>query len=708
VHPGRDAIDDSVRILKHGETFVVLDRHGDARPGGRSSSGLYHDGTRHLSLFTLHVAGDRPLLLKSTVTTDNLLLAVDLTNPDRSQDLDLDADTVHLFRGKLVRDGVMHETLRLTNHGLTPVAFPVTWRFAADFVDLFEVRGSKRAQRGQLLGAEVAADQVALAYRGLDGVVRRTLVRAHPRPARIAGDAIRFDVVLAPKQEATLELEVVCEGERTPARIAPARWAPAYRALTEERAAARARCVTLFSDNPLFNRWLDRSVADLYMMVTDTEHGPYPYAGVPWYNTVFGRDGIWTALFTAWVDPAIARGVLGYLAATQADRDDEASDAEPGKIVHELRRGEMAALGEIPFRRYYGTIDATPLFVALAGAYYQRTGDADTIARLWPHLERAIAWMDDDGDRDGDGFLEYGRRSANGLVQQGWKDSDDSVFHSDGTLAPGPIALCEVQGYAYAARRAGARLAQLLGDAARADQLDQAATRLRTRFEDAFWCDHLGTYALALDGDKRRCAVLTSNPGHCLHAGIVDPARARRVAESLLSDEMFSGWGVRTVGRLETRYNPMSYHDGSVWPHDCAIAAAGLARYGMKREALRIFSALFDASVFMDLNRLPELMCGFSRKTGQGPTQYPVACSPQAWSSAAVFALLEACLGLAIDAPARRVRITAPCLPPWLGWLDLRDLCVAGGRLDLRVRRLDDGCAVDVLAAEGDVQLIVD
>jgi glycogen debranching enzyme len=707
VHPGRDAIDDSVRVLKHGETFAVFDRHGDATPTGRSSSGLYHDGTRHLSHLTLHVCGDRPLLLKSTLTYDNLVLAVDLTNPDVSEQGGPEADTVHAFRGKLLRDGVMHEVLRLTNHGLEPVRLQIMWRFGADFADIFEVRGSHRARRGTPLGAEVASDQVTLGYRGLDGVVRKTIVRARPQPTRAGADSIRFDVTLAPKQETSIELDVICQGERTPALIHPGRWEPAYRAVTGERSAARARSATLFSDNPLFNRWIDRSLADFYMMVTETEHGPYPYAGIPWYNTVFGRDGLWTALFTAWLDPAVARGVLDYLAATQADRRDDTRDAEPGKIVHEIRRGEMAALGEIPFQKYYGTIDATPLFVILAGVYFRRTGDVETIKRLWPSIERALAWIDGDGDLDHDGFLEYARRSMHGLVQQGWKDSEDSVFHADGTIAPGPIALCEVQGYAFAARRAGAQLARALGYDVRADQLELDADALRVRFEEAFWCEHLGTYALALDGEKRRCAVLASNAGHCLWSGIASPERARRVADALLSDEMFSGWGVRTVGRLEMRYNPMSYHDGSVWPHDSAICAAGLARYGFAREAARIWSALFDASVFMDLNRLPELICGFSRKAGQGPTLYPVACSPQAWSSASAFGLVQAALGLEIDAPARRVRLASPWLPAWLGWLDVRDLAIGDARIDLRVRRDGDGCAVDVLRNDGDLDLIV-
>ena len=414
------------------------------------------------------------------------------------------------------------------------------------------------------------------------------------------------------------------------------------------------------------------------MMTTELSTGPYPYAGIPWFNTPFGRDGIITALESLWLRPALSRGVLAYLASTQATEAIAEQDAEPGKILHETRSGEMAALGEMPFGRYYGSVDATPLFICLAREYYERTGDRTFVESLWPHLEAALRWIDEHGDLDGDGFVEYQRQSCGGLLHQGWKDSDDAVFHADGSPARGPIALSEVQGYVYAAQRAGAALAALLGQSTRAAQLSDRAGQLRERFEQAFWCEDLSSYALALDGDKRPCRVRTSNAGHCLFTGIAREEHARRVANTLLGPASFSGWGVRTVADTESRYNPMSYHNGSVWPHDNALVASGLARYGLTEGALRIWNGLFAASTYFELHRMPELICGFAQEPGEGPVLYPVACSPQAWAAASVFLLIQACLGLEIHAPKSQVSFTRPQLPAALDELRIHNLSVAG------------------------------
>jgi len=461
------------------------------------------------------------------------------------------------------------------------------------------------------------------------------------------------------------------------------------------------------TSNHLFNEVISRSASDMYMLVTPTERGLYPYAGIPWYSTVFGRDGIITAMMLLWADPSIAKGVLRYLAEMQATDVDPAADAQPGKILHERRLGEMARLGEVPFRRYYGTVDATPLFVMLAGQYYERTGDQETIKAIWPNIEAALRWCDEYGDRDGDGFVEYHRETDQGLANQGWKDSHDSIFHADGSGAEGPIALCEVQAYVFAAKQAAARLATTLNQADISNRLAKEAVNLRERFEAAFWCEDISTYALALDGAKRPCRVRASNAGHALFAGIAAPERAHRVARTLMSPDSFSGWGIRTLARGEARYNPMSYHNGSIWPHDNGLIALGMAQYGLKHEAAQVFRALFEVASYQELRRLPELFCGFTRRRHRGPTAYPVACSPQAWAAATPFALLGSSLGLELNHEGNAVRFNDPTLPSFLDEVLIHELRVNASTFDLRLHRYGQDVSLNVLKRAGDARILL-
>jgi glycogen debranching enzyme len=708
--------DERTRVLKHGDTFGVFDRFGDVQPVGLGEQGLFHEGTRHLSRLELRLARLRPLLLSSTINETNDLFAVDLTNPDMAEGdgrIVLPRGVLHVFRTKFIWQGALHERVRVSNYGMATVSISLVIRFDADFVDIFEVRGQRRERRGTRFEPRVAGSSCTLGYEGLDRRVRETVIDFFPDPAELQGGSARFEVTLAPQEHGAVTLAIRCRGEASRPLAAgngpevAAAHDRAQTALAHSVAEARRHQAQVTTGNEQFNGWLDRSSADLQMMMTETPHGLYPYAGVPWFSTVFGRDGIITALQLLTLAPEAARGVLDYLAAGQADRASPEQDAEPGKILHETRTGEMAALGEVPFGRYYGSVDATPLFVVLAGAYYRRTADRGFAERLWPHVERALRWMETSGDPDGDGFVEYARRSAHGLVQQGWKDSHDSVFHADGTMAEPPIALCEVQGYAYAARLAAAELATALDLPERAHELTRAAQALQKRFEEAFWCDDLGTYALALDGHKRPCRVRTSNPGHCLFAGIASPLRAQRTSHTLLEHPSFSGWGIRTLATSEARYNPMSYHNGSVWPHDNALIAAGFGRYGLRRQVLRVLEGLFGASQFLELRRMPELFCGFDRRTGEGPTLYPVACLPQAWASGSVFMVLQACLGLSVDAAAQEVRFDNPVLPEWLPEVRINHLEVGGATADLLLERHPHDVGVTVLRRNGPLRVTV-
>ena len=702
----------SPQVLKNDETFVMFDHFGDLQVHGVGDEGLYHDDTRYLAYQELAIDGVRPLFLGSSIKDNNSLLIIELMNPDlpRHDNLLVAKGMVHILRAKLLWRGACYEHIRITNHGREHFAAQVSIRFATDFADLFEVRGMSRTRRGERLETLVSANDVQLRYRGLDGDLRTTRMRFEPTPAELEENEARFQVDLAPGEESHLYATVLCEREGEPAPPAPAvaNYDAALRLAQGERArVAQARC-DIETSNPLVNLWLERSASDLAMLTTTLSSGPYPYAGVPWYSTTFGRDGILTAREMLWTDPSLARGVLGFLAATQSPGTDPARDAEPGKILHEARRCEMAATGEIPFGRYYGSVDSTPLFVGLAGAYHQRTGDLDFIRGIWPNVLAALEWMDRHGDVDGDGFVEYSRRSREGLVQQGWKDSQDSVFHADGTLAKAPIALCEVQGYVYEAKVFAADLARRLGDEALARRLRSSAQELKRIFVQQFWCDDVGSYAIALDGDKKPCRVAASNAGHALWSGIATAPHARRIVELLMSERFFSGWGIRTIARGEPRYNPMSYHNGSIWPHDNAIIAAGMARYGHAEAAMRVLAGMFDSSLHFDNYRLPELFCGFARRPGEGPTLYPVACAPQAWASAAVFGVLQACLGLDFDPAKPRVTLLSPRLPDFIQWMRISRLTVREHSLDVLLQRYRNNVGVEVMDRSGALELAVE
>ena len=698
--------DDRARVLKYGPAFAVFNRYGDIEPLGMAEHGLFYQGTRYLSEFVLTLWDARPLLLNSTVTSDNLAFTADLANVDitHNDQVAISRCTLHLTRSRFLWQNACYEELCLTNHSLSALFVPMRVTFGADYADIFEVRGVQRERRGQHKDTIVTSNSITMSYEGLDHTTYDTRIDCHPEPDEVRFSDFFFQCQLAPGESALFHLGIACDPSIRTASIGYER---AKAAAETEKRAADARACSIASSNDRLTRWIRRSTSDVEMMILGNPEKNYPYAGVPWFNTVFGRDGIITALEMLWVAPWIAKGVLEFLASNQATETEPDVEAQPGKILHETRRGEMASLGEIPFARYYGSVDATPLFVMLAGAYLERTGDVDFIRSLWPHIKLALEWADRYGDVDGDGFIEYARHGEKGLIQQGWKDSHDSVFHSDGAIAHPPIALCEVQGYVYAAKVAAAEICKQLGDSACHDALLNQAEDLRQRFEDAFWCEDLATYALALDGNKRPCRVRTSNPGHCLFSGIASPERARLVAHTLMGPDFFTGWGIRTVGAHESRYNPLSYHNGSVWPHDNAMIGAGMAKYGCRDLAGQILMGLLDVSSHVELQRLPELFCGVNRRMGQGPTLYPVACSPQAWSAGSVFLLLKACLGINVMGRHRRVVFDRPYLPEGIPQLWIRNLRVDDCHVTLYLERDTTTVRVDLLEQEGNVELAI-
>ncbi|MDP9928569.1 glycogen debranching enzyme [Variovorax paradoxus] len=687
-------------VLKEGDTYFVMDAHGDV---GGGVDGLFHNDTRMLSTFVLRLNGARPSLLSSGVSQDNVFFTANLTNHPLPVlgSTSMPQGVIHLERKRFLWGARLFERLRLVNYSDQPAEAPLTLQFGADFRDMFEVRGQQRARRGEFDAPEVGVQAVELRYEGLDTVLRRACIGFSQVPRHLDAGTASFSVPLAAHGEWTLHIEVGME----PARPGPERFRDAGVLARWRMRARQRRGSRLESSGRLFQAWLDRSRADLALLTTDLPTGPYPYAGIPWFSTPFGRDAIVTAFQTLWIDPRLAQGVLEFLAARQSRQTSSFRDAEPGKIMHETRKGEMAAVDELPFGQYYGGVDTTPLFVALAGAYAQRTADHATIDRIWPALLAACEWMERNMARHPDGLLAYQRGETSGLVNQGWKDSHDSIFHVDGRTPEGPIALVEVQGYVYAAFLAMASIAEWRVDSGAAHWRQRAAA-MRVAVENRFWLDDLQFYALAIDGSNQPCRVRASNAGHLLFTGLPIVERAVAVGRQLLSPAFASGWGIRTLPIEAVRFNPMSYHNGSVWPHDAALCAAGMARYGEREGVVRILDNLFESAAHFGM-RLPELFCGFDRQPGQSPIAYPVACLPQAWAAGSAFMLLQACLGLQVDGIRRQVTIVHPRLPADIDHLHVRHLRVGDARVDLHFQRLEDRIVVVAQSSPGGPRVAV-
>jgi glycogen debranching enzyme len=695
-----------VQVIKDDRTFLVTDRFGDVPEDNRAALGLYHKDTRFLSAFRLVVNELEPLLLHSS-TERNYSQIVELTYPFES----IDQEGLHRKENVSVQrwrvlSGSLHERIRVRNFGTKVRRLTLTLDFAADFLDIFEVRGLAREQRGQLQPAEVDRSRVVLGYRGLDGEVRTTTIRFSPAPDELDESRGVFRTACGPGDSLEIVVEVVPEVGGPPTTRTTMQQAEDR--LSREYTHWRRRCTRFKTSNVQLSGFLDRAILDLRMLTAHDDGGDeYIDAGVPWYSALFGRDALITSYEALAVNSDLAWGTLRGLAALQGKQVDEWREEEPGKILHELRVGELARAGETPHTPYYGSVDSTPLWLSVLHGAYRWTGDLDAVRELWPNVLAALTWIDKHGDADGDGYVEYRRRSPGGLDNQGWKDSSDAIVHPDGTYAEPPIALVEVQGYVYQAKRNVARLASDLGDRELAEKLEREAADLRERFNRDFWLEQPGYFALALDGEKRPVGTVTSNPGHCLWSRIVDEDKAGKVVRRLLSPALASGWGIRTLAARQAPYDPIGYHTGTVWPHDNALIAHGMRRYGFDREARQVLDGLALAGAFFPYARFPELFCGFSAEEVPVPVQYPVACRPQAWASGSPLLMVRTYAGLSADAPRGVLYIDRPRLPVWLDRVEVLGMRVGASRLDLVLTNNDGVTATEVPRKEGDLEVLI-
>lgn len=716
-------------VLKDGDLFAVFPASGeinarDAAIGeARSKDGLFFRDTRYLSRLSISINGTRPIEMGHDARDDDAGFRSDLANTylvDSQGTEFLDFD-LHIRRDRFLSDG-LYDQIEISNYGTATADLDVTLECWADYRDIFEVRGAEPTEKGEMLPTEFNDGTIRFAYATADGRHLTTLVKIDPAPDFASGRP-HVRLTIAPKARRLISCTVLVSEETigadngpdpTQARHGEAPLGGTLAPFDDARRAVAARIARrvggtakIRTSRPLFNAWLSRSSSDLAMLTTDLPTGPYPYAGIPWFAVPFGRDGLIAALQVLWLNADPAGGVLDFLAATQATTRDAFSDAEPGKILHEHRNGELARTGAVPFHHYYGGIDQTLLFVVLAYEYWKRTDDRDRLVRLEPAIRAAMEWAATYGDLDGDGFIEYQRSADSGLRNQGWKDSEDSIFHADGTLCDSPVALVEVQGYYVAALKAAAGILRELGSEDEAQVYEQQARTLIKKIDDGFWDDDLGTYCIALDRRNRQVRVSASNAGHLPFFGAVLPTRQNQLFKTLAGPTLLSGWGIRTVATDAARFNPMGYHNGSVWPHDNSLIAAGAALAGDKTLARQITSELFDASCHFPEHRLPELWCGLSRDETARPVAFPSACAPQAWAAGSAFLCIQACLGLSIDAGNHRIQITDPVLPCDLDWLELSGLNVGGRQADIAFRKRDAG-TVAVEVSQKDAGLDID
>ncbi|MHB8858446.1 MAG: amylo-alpha-1,6-glucosidase [Thermoleophilia bacterium] len=693
-------------VVKEGELFLYSDIEGNVSREDTSGLGLYFQDTRFLSTFDMTLFGSNPVLLSSTADR-GFMSQIELTNADfmSADGTVVPQETINIRRIRVV-NGKLYELVRIKNYNHFPVDISLEFDFDSDFADMFEVRGTKRTKYGTRLAPKVTEDSILLAYHGLDAILRKTDIRMETPPTRIEGTTAIFRFQLKPRERRVVKYSIE--------PILPTTHPPVATDFNKAIGDVRKSYESWFkgscqieTDNELFTAVLRSSQRDIRMLETETEMGYFLSAGVPWFVTPFGRDTIITCLQIMMLDSHPATATANVFTQLQGKVVDPWRDEEPGKIFHEVRRGELANIRAIPHTPYFGSADSTALYLIMLSDIVKWTGNLEIARNMGDAITNALGWIDEYGDIDGDGFIEYETRSKRGLVNQGWKDSGNSVVHTDGSLAETPIALSEVQAYVYYAKRRMAELFELLGDRERAEELSGQAETLKHRFNEAFWMPREGFYAMALDREKRQVKTITSNPAHGLWARIIDEDKGQLVADRLMQPDMFSGWGIRTMSKASINYNPMSYHNGSVWPHDNAIIIRGLKKYGFNPEASKVASGLFDAALHYDYYRLPELFCGFTKRSISRPVNYPVACSPQAWAAGSIFMILQALLGIEADAPSNTLYVNSPVLPKWLNEVDVKGLRVGKAAISLKFRRDVDVTSFVVTEKMGTIRTIV-
>jgi glycogen debranching enzyme len=680
-------------VIKDGNVFLVSLRDGRLPAEVEHPLGLWFRDCRFLCTHELRICGHLPRLLTATDAAGTQAVH-ELTNPDLelADGQRLPAQSLRLRVERTAEaEGALRQRIAVRSYHRHPIRLPLELRLGADFQPMLELRGV--VPRHERPPPEVGPEGFSLV--GRDRVRRSTAVRATPEPRRLDDGSLVFELDLEPRGAADIEVDFEVS-ERTNGEVS--------RDVPRRRLQKRTQ---VSSDDQLFNRILERSLDDLDLLHSELDGYSYYAAGVPWFATLFGRDSLITSFQTLSFVPGVAEETLRLLASRLGQEYNDERDEEPGKVLHELRVGEPATLGETPFARYYGSVDATPLFLCLLGRHADWSGNLDLFRELRGPAEAALEWIDRYGDLDGDGLVEYRRRSPHGLVTQGWKDSVDGLPDDAGEPLQGPVALVEVQGYVIAAKRLMARMFELDGEGARAERLRDEAGALEAQLE-RFWLPDPACYAIGLDGEKRPGSGLTSNQGHLLWSNAVSDERAQAIRDVLMSDDMFTGWGVRTLAQSHPAYNPVGYHTGSVWPHDSALIAFGLRRYGFDEDFTQIFEGLLEAASRFDDYRLPELFAGFARAEFDEPVPYPVACQPQAWAAGSIPFLLKWGLGLSPDALERRLAIVRPSLPRWLGRVEVTGLPLGDARIDLVFERAGEHVTLADARIEGDAEVVLE